>query len=249
MLSMIVLLPIAAMVLVAAWDFSMPVRVALLTLAVSPLPPILPSKELKVVSREDYVWSLFIISSLLAIVLVPLLVSVLGFALHRDDRISVGLVAKPILISVLVPLFLGMVVRYFWRDFAIRVRGGIARVGNGLLVLACVVILVFIWPRMREVLGNGSILAFVALAVIGLIIGHLMGGPKQENRSVLALATATRHPGIAIAIGAVCFPDDKSIPAAVLLALLVSIVVSIPYTRWRRKIRLRGTPGEGAADS
>jgi hypothetical protein len=71
--------------------------------------------------------------------------------------------------------------------------------------------------------------------VIGLITGHLLGGPDSEDRTVLALATAARHPGVAMAIASANFPEQKLAPAAILLYLLLSALLSIPYVMWRRR--------------
>ena len=75
----------------------------------------------------------------------------------------------------------------------------------------------------------------LVFAGVGLAAGHLLGGPDPENRTVLALSTATRHPGVAIALAAANFPDQKLGPAAVFLYLLVSAVATIAaLTTWRR---------------
>jgi BASS family bile acid:Na+ symporter len=68
--------------------------------------------------------------------------------------------------------------------------------------------------------------------VVALVVGHLLGGSAPEERSVLALSTATRHPGVAMAVASAVTPDPKPIAAAVLLAVLVSAVVAFPYVKW-----------------
>jgi BASS family bile acid:Na+ symporter len=73
------------------------------------------------------------------------------------------------------------------------------------------------------------------LAVIGLSVGHLFGGPRPGDRTTLALATASRHPAVALAIatsGAVKEPKPEL--GIILLYLIVATVVSLPYQRWRK---------------
>jgi len=70
---------------------------------------------------------------------------------------------------------------------------------------------------------------------IGLIVGHLLGGPDPRDCVVLALATASRHPGVALAIAAANFPQEKRVLGAILLYLLISLVVSVAYLAWRRR--------------
>jgi BASS family bile acid:Na+ symporter len=53
---------------------------------------------------------------------------------------------------------------------------------------------------MISLVGNGTILALGAFTLAGLAAGHLLGGPNRDDCTVLALATASRHPGVALAI-------------------------------------------------
>jgi BASS family bile acid:Na+ symporter len=56
-----------------------------------------------------------------------------------------------------------------------------------------------------------------------------------DNRTVLALATGTRHPGVALAIAATTLPNEKAVLAVVLWHLVVGGIVSAPYARWRSR--------------
>jgi bile acid:Na+ symporter, BASS family len=91
------------------------------------------------------------------------------------------------------------------------------------------------WPAIVSRIGNGTILAIAAFVLIGLAIGQALGGPEPDDRTVLALCTATRHPGIAMAIAHANFPDEKLVPAAVILYFIVSAILTIPYVTWRRR--------------
>jgi BASS family bile acid:Na+ symporter len=90
-------------------------------------------------------------------------------------------------------------------------------------------ILIAAAPAIWTLIGNGTIIALAAFVFFGLAIGHYLGGPKPENRTALALATASRHPGIALALAQANFPEQKLAMAAVLLYLLVNAAVSFPY--------------------
>jgi bile acid:Na+ symporter, BASS family len=76
---------------------------------------------------------------------------------------------------------------------------------------------------------DGTILTLTAFALIGLIIGHLLGGPELGHRTVLALSTASRHPAVALAIAQANFPEQKLSGAAILWYLILSGVVSAFY--------------------
>jgi BASS family bile acid:Na+ symporter len=89
---------------------------------------------------------------------------------------------------------------------------------------------------MWSLLGKGTLAAFAAFIVAGLVAGHLLGGPASRDRPVLALATAMRHPGMAIAIATATFPQQKLATPAVLLYLIMSFLLTAPYLAWRRKV-------------
>jgi BASS family bile acid:Na+ symporter len=88
---------------------------------------------------------------------------------------------------------------------------------------------------MRSLIGHGAIIAFVAFVLVGLAAGQLLGGPSPEDRTVLALSTALRHPGVAIAIAYTNFPQEKLALAAVMLYLLLGLLLTIPYIKLRRR--------------
>ena len=79
--------------------------------------------------------------------------------------------------------------------------------------------------------------AAIVLSGLGLLVGHLAGGPDPEHRTVLALATASRHPGVALVAGiSASVQAPKLVTAAVLLAFVVSMIVSAPYAAWRKRV-------------
>jgi BASS family bile acid:Na+ symporter len=99
-----------------------------------------------------------------------------------------------------------------------------------------------VWPAISLLIGNGTVLVFLLFAATGVLVGHLLGGPRPDDRTVLALSTASRHPAMAIAIGAAAFPSQQLVPAAVMLYLLASIVATAPYSAWRRHQRATAAP-------
>ena len=56
----------------------------------------------------------------------------------------------------------------------------------------------------------------------------------------LAVASAARHPGVAIALSVGVFPEySEEITGAVLLFLIANVFLTIPYVKWRQKVTLR----------
>lgn len=235
--AMYVLMPVAVGVIVVAMDLHPAVKVALVALAISPVPPFLPGKELKLVARERYayVYGLLAATSVLAIVVVPLAVALLEALLDRDLPVPPYTVASIVAVSVLLPLVAGMTLR--WRfPAAERLSSSINAVASIALVLVLLVLLARTWPAMLDLVGDGTLAAIAAATLIGLTIGHLLGGPASDNRTVLAHATSSRHPAVKLAIASGAHQDLE--PAAIVLALIVSNLIAAPYVAWRKRSRV-----------
>jgi BASS family bile acid:Na+ symporter len=233
-LSMNVAMPALVVLIVMMFGLHPAVKVALIALAVSPVPPFLPGKELKLVvpGHETYVYGLLVASSILAIVIIPLTVGVVALVFDQAVSIDPPAVARVVALSVLVPLGAGTALRH-WIPAAGRWSAPVNTLGMALLALSGVVVLMKMWPAMIELIRDGTLVAIIAVTLIGLGLGHLLGGPAEDDRTVLALATASRHPGVALAVAGLA--DQPLAPAAVLLALLVSMLTAAPYTAWRKR--------------
>ncbi|HEX6999532.1 MAG TPA: membrane transporter protein, partial [Gammaproteobacteria bacterium] len=136
LLAMNIVMPMVVALAAALLPLHPAVKIALIALAVSPVPPFLPGKELKLVvpERERYVYGLLVASAVLAVVLVPVVISLLAAAFHRDVRVDPLSVARIVAITVLLPLGIGLAVRHFW-PAARRVSAPVNRVGMVLLLL------------------------------------------------------------------------------------------------------------------
>jgi bile acid:Na+ symporter, BASS family len=234
-LAMNVLMPLLALWLTIVFDLHPAVRLALIALALSPVPPFLPNRMVRVGGHGSYVVGLFVAASLAAIVVVPVSATLLGRLFGVPFRMPPGEIAQLVGASVLAPIALGMSIRRVAPHAAARAAAPITRISNIALAAAVIPLLVGSWPLMRSLIGNGTLAAIVAMAMVGLGVGHLFGGPNRDDRVVLALATASRHPAVAIAIVSANFPGEKLVPVAVVLSLLVSALASVPYTAWAKR--------------
>jgi BASS family bile acid:Na+ symporter len=235
LLAMNVLMVAVAAVIGTAFNLPAPVKLALVALALSPVPPFLPGKQLKLAPGDDYVFGLLISTVLLSVILIPLLVTLLQ-ALHGGSTpVDPWAILRVVATSVLAPLAAGMLVRRVWPAFASRAHRMVAAAGQVLLGILFVLVLATGWRALAALIGGGTLLAFLAFAGIGLVLGHALGGPRPGDRSALALATASRHPGVAIAVCGALYPDIKAAPVAVLLYLIAGSLVQVPYTVWQRR--------------
>lgn len=229
LLSLNVLMLVFAVALVQMFALPTPAKVALLALSVSPIPPLLPKKLKGVHGAEPYTASLIVFAALLSIVIVPASMDILGAYFHQDVHVPPSRLVPIVLVVILVPLLLGMLVNKLFPSFANRFATPIGKLGSILLALSAAALLISQWKPLFSMFGSGVMIVLTIFSVVGAIVGHLLGGPEPENREVLALATSVRHPGIAITIAAINFPDEKSVPLVVVWHLIIGTVVAIVY--------------------
>ncbi|MFZ4480865.1 MAG: bile acid:sodium symporter family protein [Rhodoferax sp.] len=228
-LAMYVLVPLAAFVLVKLVSLSPGVEIGLLVLAASAGAPLLPRKLLRI-GDGAYIFSLVLISSLLAIFVVPAWLVVLGPYFRSPIELAPAQVALVLAKSFLLPLAAGMVLRWCLPSVAKRWASHLIGAA-GIVLTVCALLLLFMHWEVLLVASWDGVMALMALVGIALAIGHALGGPAPDDRTALAVACASRHIGIAVLV-ATSLPGVR---AAVIVAVYIvaSAVISIPYLRWR----------------
>lgn len=235
LLALFVIMPLVAILIDRNFSLRPPVKIALVALAVSPIPPIFPLQAGKAGGPRPFILGLLETAALLSIVIVPLAMEVLARIFNVPLTMTSGAVAKLALITILLPMLAGMVVRTVAPDVADRIAKPVFLVAGLLLVAGSLVILFVSMPAIRSLIGDGTVIAMVVFAALGLLTGHLLGGPDPHERAVLALSSACRHPGIALTIAATNFPTQHLAAAAVLLYVLVAAAVCFPYVTWQQR--------------
>jgi len=242
-----VVMPVVAVGTAVLFDLTRMVEVALIALALSPVPPMLPRKAAKASGTSSYMLGLLFAASLLSVAYVPLAAHLLGRIFHRPFHVDAFVIGRIIAVSVLLPLLAGFMLRLWLPSLAERLPRPLSAVAMVLLALAAAPILVKEWPQVTALVSNLGIVVIAGFVIVGLGVGHLLGGPDPDERTALALATASRHPAIALAILHEA-PDPGAALAAVLLVLLAGAILSVPYVMWRSVGHAKThAPGEGRA--
>lgn len=210
-LAIFVVMPVAAVIIVEIFALPHATEIALVVLALAPIPPLLPKKESKAGGEGAHALGLMVVMGLLAIVMVPLLLWLLGHYFDRDLKMPPQAIAKVIVVMIVLPLLAGMVVRAIAPALAARTARPIALVSLVLLVVIAALILSKVTPIVVNLLHGGTTVALIAFVVIGLAVGQLLAGPVPQRQTVLALSTASRHPAIALAIAKTNFRTSRSL--------------------------------------
>jgi BASS family bile acid:Na+ symporter len=235
-LSMAVIMPALAVSATLLLDLHPAVELALVALSVSPVPPFLPLRVVKAGGKPAYTLSLLAITAVLSVVVIPVAVTIFSrvyaveFRRHPLDILPVALT------SVLLPLAFGMLARISMPAFAIGLSNRLPLVAMALLLVSVLSILLTLREEVLALIGVPTLAALGGFALLGYLVGDLLGGLKPEDRTVLAFATAMRHPGIALAVAQGTSEAETVVSAAVLLYLIMGILASGLYMAGRRRL-------------
>jgi bile acid:Na+ symporter, BASS family len=232
--AMFVVMPICAVLLTKVGSFNPAVVIALIVLSISPLPPLLPRKMTKSGGIAPYGLGLMAIAATLSIAYIPLAAYLLGKYFNRPFSMDPVDVAELVGSTVLIPLAVGLIFRKLAPALAERLANPISRIAGIVLLIGALCILVFALPSIWALIGNGTVLAFIAFVVLGMLVGHLFAAPDPDRQVTLALATACRHPALALAIATANIPEETGVVSAILLYLLINAIATIPYIAWQR---------------
>jgi BASS family bile acid:Na+ symporter len=240
LLATVVLMPVLAVAMARLFDLRHTVEIALVALAVSPLPPLLPHRQGKAGGATSYGLGLVVLLAVLSIGLIPLAAQLLGVVFHRSYVASPVTVSQIMLISVLAPLVAGMATHRWLPAVADRIRGPVAKAQLVFAPTALLLAVATSGSAMWQLIGNGTLIALGLFVALGFAAGHLLGGSGSDTSAVLAFSTACRHPATATAIASMNFPDTD-IHAAIVLYVIVTAVFGLAYSRWLRRQRDTGT--------
>lgn len=235
LLAMNVVMVLFSVAIATFFKLNSAIKIVLVVLSVSPVPPALPLKNRKAGGSQTYAVGLLVAAVLAAIIMVPAWVELLGRYFGVSAHIPPGKIASVVAVTALGPLLGGILFRKFAPDIAEHLAKPIGQAARILLIVAVLPVLFIMAKPLWGMLDSQLLVALIAFILVGLLVGHVMGGPDPEERTVLALATCARHPGVAIAVIGANFPAVKSAALiVVVLYLILAMVITIPYRNWRR---------------
>jgi BASS family bile acid:Na+ symporter len=216
-----------------------PARFGLALMAICPSAPLTLRKAGKAGGSSPLAATLQVSAALAAIVSIPLMAALLT-ALHgvKGWDILPQQVAGQIGTSQILPLALGMLVRRQWPLWAERRCALFDRLANLLLLIVVAAVLLktghLLIPFMSR---NLLALAFMAALVIAsMAIGFLLAGEDNEEQTTAALVSSMRNPGLALLFAGLYAPRMEGLKLAILVYVLVTVVVHLPFLRWRRQL-------------
>ncbi|MGY4829105.1 bile acid:sodium symporter family protein [Sphaerotilaceae bacterium SBD11-9] len=232
--AVLVAVPVLAVLVVRSLDLPRSVQVGIVLMAMSPGAPMALRRSIGAGGHRAFAPALQILVSLLAVVSMPLWVAALAALYAGDATVAPQDVALQVFKAQLLPLGLGMLVRRFAPGWAAWVEPRLGRLAGLLLAALLLLVLVDVMP----VLAGASwrvVAAIVLVTLLALGTGHLLGGSAGPTRTATAICSAARNPGLALLVATQNAASQAGI-ATVLVYLVVSALVIVPYITWSRRV-------------
>ncbi len=154
--------------------------------------------------------------------------------------VNAGEIAKSLIVTMLIPLVIGLLFRSHSAEGAKRWAPVMNRVSGIALLLMLVTGLGLNISNIIDLVGSYGFLALVVFVVGSLAIGYVCGGRDAEVRSALGLGTAQRNVAAAILVASLNFAGTETLP----YVLVASIVLPLILLPAARLIGKRGNAGE-----
>jgi len=234
LIACLVLAPAAALAIILVLKPSPGVAIGLaIMVACPPAPLMLQSAPKMGKGSAPFMASIHLSFAALAILTGPAVLYVISQPLGFHADIAVGTLAWTLARTILIPVSLGLILRGLVPDFSDQLAPIVKRVGSIGLLISLLVVLVVLAPTLIQ-MDPWSYLVIAAVCIAALLIGHLLGPSNPQERTVLAVETAARHPGLAFTIAAMNFTPQKALPVMG-PCILTFILIASAYLLLRGK--------------
>ena len=221
--------PALAYVLIQVIPLERPYAIGMILVGMTPCGPFLPMMVDRARGDLAYAAALMLLASVGTAIYMPLAVPLLVQGLSADP----WAIAKPLLLFILVPLLIGIALRYTSAPLAAKLQP-VIKTTVGFSTILLVVFIVILYGRgFVSAIGSyafGTQILFFSLT-IAATYGLSLGLPETQ-RSVLTLGMSTRNLGAALAPLLSVQDVDQYAIVMVAIGVPMQIITSILAARW-----------------
>lgn len=231
--SQFTIMPLGAFALVRL--FSLPPEFAVGLILTGSAPGAMASNVMSYIAKADtaYSVSLTTVSTLLAPVLTPGLTFMLAGSMLQVPVLKMVL---HVVLTVIVPLFVGFGVRHFFQRRIEKVLAIFPAISVTFIIFICSLVIALNQQRLAQV--TGIILATgVILNVYGMLAGYGVGSLFRmdlRRRRTLAIEIGMQNAGLGTMLALTHFGEKAALPAAAFVFICI-ITASIMAEIWQRQ--------------
>ena len=242
--------PLVAIALLIGFDVSPAVAAGFLILAVCPGAPFGPPFAGIARANVPVAVGLMVVLAGSSAILSPLLLRLLLPWVSGGEVPSVDLIGMvgALLLTQLLPLLLGLVVRHWRPRLAERLLSPFELVSKIMSLSVAGLILATQFRMLSEIRIKGFVGMLVLLAAT-LAIGWLAGGPGRDRRKTMALTTALRNVGVGLVIVTGNFAGTPAVSAALAYGIVEVAGALLLALWWGRRETMPGLSGRPTTTS
>jgi BASS family bile acid:Na+ symporter len=219
----LVAVPLLALAVVRFLDLAPPLAIGLLLVATATGAPFVI--RLTHIARGDVrlAAGLLVLLLVVSMVFMPIVVPLIA----PDTTVSPMAIAMPLVLTMLLPLGVGLLVDWWNEGLADRLQPLMSKLSS--LSLVALVLMTF-WlhlPAVMGVFGTGAIFGALIVVAGAFAIGYMLPGPDLRKRKVLGLGTAQRGIAAAMVVATQSF-DDANVVVMVVVTMVVSMGLLFP---------------------
>lgn len=217
-----VLVPALAYVLALLFNLDESLRIGLILLATAAGAPFLPKLVDAAKGNIAFSVGLMLLLMVATIIYLPLVLPLL----LGGVQVSPWDIAQSLIVLMLIPLVVGLFIKARYEEVAAKIQPIFGMASNLALLTLTVLGLVLNFSSMIALVGTFGILAGIVLIIISLVIGYLMGGAEQGDKSVIGLGTAQRNISAALVVAAQNF--DTDVITYLMVIAIIGLVILMP---------------------
>lgn len=192
----------------------------LILISLAPIAPFLPLAAMKAQGDLTFTGAYILLGTVVTVVLMPLMAPLL----IKGLTLSAWPLAKPLIILVLIPLLIGIVIRFYKPTVAAKIFKPVKKIG-GIFLLLCLGTTLWIYgAQMLDTVGSFAPGAWVIFMVVMAVVPYLIGfSLEQRQRSVMAIGQSSRN----ISAGFVAFFGITNPPDGMFLMVLLVVPLHV----------------------
>jgi bile acid:Na+ symporter, BASS family len=212
--------PAVAWLIILALPLSAGHAAGLMLTSLAPIAPFLPLAASRARGDMTFTGAYILLGTVLTVVLMPLMAPML----IKGLTLSTWPLAKPLIILVLLPLLIGIAIRFYKPKMAALLFKPVKKTG-GIFLLLCLLTTLWIYGKdMLSTVGSFATAAWVAFMVVMAVVPYVVGfGLKQNQRSVMAIGMSSRN----ISAGFVAFYGITNPPDGMFLMVLLVVPIHV----------------------
>lgn len=216
-----------------------PFKQVMLLTSLAPCAPFLPGMISRAKGDIDFAGAFIPLAAVGTVIFMPLLAPLM----IKGLAINAIALAKPLVITVLIPLVIGALIKTYASSVADKSFKSVKLLANLSTLLTIILCLLIYTPSMIKTAGSLALLALSLFMVAVALITYFFGfGLKQTERSVMSLGMGTRNIAAALA-GVLSIPNvDQRMVTMVVIWTLWSIILAFILSPLYGRASLKATP-------